>query len=99
MNLLPGTQQFAGNNPLAVGVSGQPVRVYSVELISGATASTVTLYNGTSAVVGNTYAQIDGTASKSTLINYAGGKRFPAGCYLGTDANTGYITVVYTMEF
>jgi hypothetical protein len=98
MNLLPGTQQFAGNNPLALGVSGLPVRVYSVELISGATASTIKLFNGVDTTAATQYGQVDGIASQSVLVNYAGGKRFPAGCYIGTDANNAYTTVVFTTE-
>ena len=94
-----GTQQYAGNNPLAVGRAGIPVRIYSVELISGGSASTVKLFNGTDNTAGTQYGQVDGVASKSVVVNYEFGKRFPAGCYLGTDANTGYVSVSYSQEF
>jgi hypothetical protein len=99
MNLLPGTQQYVGDNELAVGTSGKPIRVFSVELISGATASTIQLFNGTTDTAANLYAQVDGIANQSVVINYAGGKRFPNGCFLDTDTNTAYATVVYTEEF
>ena len=99
MNLLPGTQQYIGDADLAVGTSGKPIRVFSVELISGGTASTVILHNGVAIVADDNFGQVDGIANKSVVINYAGGKRFPAGCFLQTDANTAYATVVYTEEF
>ena len=98
MNLVYGTQVFVGNNPLAIGTAGKPIRVFSVELISDGTASAVILYNGTAATAGNTYAQVNGTASKSAINNYLVGKRFPNGCYLGTDAHTVFATVVFTEE-
>ena len=99
MNTLNGTQQFAGNNPLAVGTAGKPIRVFSVEVISGGTLSTVKLYNGTSAVAGNQYAQVGGVANKSVKVDYWMGKCFPNGCFLSTDANTAYATVVFTEDF
>lgn len=95
----PGTQQFADNNPLAVGKAGQPVRIYSVDVISGASATTVKLYNGTSVVAGNQYSQVDGTASKNTRNDFIEGKRFPNGCYLSTDANTAFVSVSFEQEF
>jgi hypothetical protein len=98
MNLLPGTQQIVGDGDIAIGGSGKPVRIFSIEVISGGTASTVLLFNGTSIVAGNQFGQIDGTASKSALVNYAGGKLFSSGCFLQTDANSAFTTVVYTME-
>ena len=98
MNLLPGTQQYVGDADLAVGTSGHPIRIFSVECISGGTASTLLLFNGTAIVAGNRFAQVDGIANQSVLVNYAGGKLFPAGCFLQTDANSAYVTVVYTEE-
>jgi hypothetical protein len=98
MNLMPGTQQFVGNNPLAVGRSGLPVRVFSVEVISGGTASTVILYNSTTNASNTNYSQVDGTASQSVIKNYNGGKLFPNGCYLLTDANSAFVTVTFTTE-
>ena len=99
MNLLPGTQQIVGDGDIAIGTSGKPVRIFSVELISGGTASTVILHNGVAIVSNDNYGQVDGIASQSVIVNYAGGKRFPAGCFLQTDANTAFVTVVYTEEF
>lgn len=98
MNLLPGTQYIEGNGDIAIGTAGKPIRIFSVEGISGGTATTLKLFNGTD-TSGQQYAQLDGIANESIIINYAGGKRFPAGCFLQTDANSAYTTVVYTEEF
>lgn len=95
MNLLPGTQRVTAD--IAVGSSGMATRVYSVNLISGGTASTLTLRNGTSAS-GTTWEQIDGTASQSVTKNYAGGLLFPAGCFADVDANISYATIVCSSD-
>ena len=42
MNLLPGTQQIVGDGDIAIGTSGIPIRVFSIEAISGGTASAIT---------------------------------------------------------
>ena len=96
MNLVPGSTRLTADG--LVGSSGNPIRVFSIHLISGATASTTTFNNGT--LVGDTaYAQVDGIASKSVTLNFAGGLRFPAGCYMNTDANISYCVITYTEEF
>jgi len=99
MNLLPGTQQIVGDGDIAIGVAGKPVRIFNIELVSGGTASTVILHNGSAIVANDNYGQVDGVISKSVVINYEGGKRFPAGCFLQTDANSAFTTVTFTQEF
>lgn len=99
MNLVNGTQQFVGNNPLAVGPAGKPIRVFNINLTTVTGASTLKLYNGTSAVAGNQYAQVDGAAAaKGYNQTYLVGKLFPSGCYLSTDANSQYVTVDFSIE-
>jgi hypothetical protein len=99
MNLLPGTQQkVADDADIAIGVAGKPTRIFNVEVISGGTASTVLLHNGTAIVTSDVYGQVDGIANKSVVINYAGGRLFPAGCFCQTDANTAYTIVTFTQE-
>lgn len=100
MNLLPGIQQIVGDGDIALvsSVAGTPVRVFSVEVISGGTASTVLLFNGVAIVTANRYGQVDGIANKSVVINYAGGKLFPNGCFVQTDANSAYVTISYSTE-
>ena len=96
MNLVPGVQRVTAD--IAVGTSGKPIRVFSVHLISGATASTLLLKNGTG--TGDTaYAQVDGIASAGSTLNFNGGLRFPNGCYADVDANISYATICYTEEF
>ena len=100
MLTLPGIQQFSGNNPLAVGQSGKPVRIFSVEVIAaGGGATVVKLYNSTAATADTNYAQVDAAASKCTTSTYFMGKRFPNGCYVSTDANTAFVTVTFEQEF
>ena len=95
MNMVPGVTRLTEDG--LVGSSGVPIRVFSIHLVSGATASTTSFNNGTA--VGDTaYAQVDGIASKGVTLSFAGGLRFPAGCYMNTDANISYCTIVYTEE-
>ena len=95
MNLVPGTIQLTADG--LVGSSGVPIRIFSVHLVSGGTASTTTFNNGT--LVGDTaWVQVDGTASKGVTVNFAGGVRFPLGCYMNTDANITYASITYTEE-
>lgn len=99
MNLIPGTQQYAGDSDLAVGQSGKPTRVYSIEAISGGTACTIQLFNGIDNTSTKQFAQLDGVINKSVVINYSEGKLFPAGCFVDTGANMTYMTVVFSQEF
>lgn len=99
MNLVPGTQQYVGDADLAVGQSGKPVRIFSIECVSAAGAATLGLFNGTDNTAGNKYGQVDGTASKSVVVNYFAGKRFPGGCFIDTGPNNAYTTICFTQEF
>ena len=96
MNLVIGNTRLTADG--LVGTSGKPIRVYWVHLVSGATASTTTLKNGTG-TGGTAYCQVDGVASSGVLLNFAGGMRFPDGCYMDTDANISYAVIGYTEEF
>lgn len=97
MNLLPGTQNITTTSDIAVGTSGKAIRVFCITLVSGGTASTLILRNGATAS-STPYEQIDGSASLSVTKNYAGGMRFPNGCFADTDTNISYATVVYAEE-
>lgn len=96
MNLVPGTVRLTEDS--LVGTSGKPIRIFSIHLVSGGTLSTTTFKNGTS-TSGTAWVQVDGLASSGVTLNFAGGVRFPAGCYMDTDANISYCTVTYTEEF
>lgn len=92
-----GSQNISNQTDVAVGVSGRGCRVYSLTVQSGGTAAVVILRNGTSAS-GTAYAQLDGTISKTIIMNWAGGLWFPGGCFCDVDANTTYATVGYEHE-
>ena len=80
-----------------IGREDQPVRVYSVTLVSGGTGSTLSLNNGDAA--GDTAnKQIDGTANVAVTVNYNGGALFTDGCFANVDANISYATIEYEVE-
>ena len=95
MNLVPGSTSLTADG--LVGTSGKSIRIFCIHLVSGATASTTVFNNGT--LVGDTArVQVDGTASKSVTVSFAGGMLFPLGCFMNTDANISYCTIIYTEE-
>ena len=96
MNLVPGNTRLTADG--LVGTSGKPIRIFNIHLVSGSTASTTTFRDGTSAS-GTAYFQADGLSSKGANFNFAGGLRFPSGCYMDTDANISYCVITYTEEF
>lgn len=96
MNLLPGSQRITGDS--AVGPSGLPIRLYCVSLVSGGTASVLSLKNGTS-TAGTEYVSITGTVSTGAVVNFAGGLRFPGGLFADADGNISSATFVFDNEF
>lgn len=78
----------------AVGPSGKPVRIFSVEVLSGATAGELVLRHGTGAS-GTIWVQQDGTASKTKTFNWEGGLLFPDGCFFDKDTNVTAIVASY----
>lgn len=96
MNLIPGSVRITGSG--AIGSSGMAQRVFSISLISGGTASVLSLYDGTSAS-GNLQISFTGTASTGAVVNFAGGMRFPNGCFASVDGNISSATIVFCREF
>lgn len=93
---MSGSQYFTADG--VVGVIGRPCRVFSVHLLSGGTASTTTLKNGTT-TSGTVYVQLDGTISKGTTFNAGpAGIRFPGGCFVDVDANATSVLVEFENE-
>lgn len=92
----PGRQQFTTSAAI-LGKGGRPVRVYGWYLLSGGTASTVSLKDGQSAA-GTTQAQIDGVISKATNYSDTQGLLFPNGCFVTPDSNTVNLTVSFVEE-
>jgi hypothetical protein len=80
-----------------VGTIGHPIRVFSTVLLSGGTASTCSLLNGTTSG-GTPYIQLDGTINLCTTQDFKYGILFPSGCYFNADANLSYCTIVYSEE-
>lgn len=79
-----------------IGVSGKPVRIYSVVMLSGSGgAGELVLRNGTSAS-GTIYVKEDGSAASHTdTYNFAGGLTFQGGCFFDKDTNTDQIVVSF----
>lgn len=95
MNLLPGVQRITADS--VVGVSGARIRVYSINLTSTGTASTLIMKDGTSSS-GTALVQVDGVISQCVTKNFTGGLIFNSGCFADCDANISYATIVYTQE-
>lgn len=96
MNLIPGVQTRTTDG--VIGTSGKPIRVFSIHIISGGTASVLAVYNGTG-TNGTQLLSLTGTLSTGATFNFAGGFRFSAGCYLDVDSNVTSVSVSYTEEF
>lgn len=101
MNLVPGVQRIIADSSIGpVGTANvpRPIRLFSVSLVSGASASTLTLRDGTS-VSATANEQVDGVASQSITKNYAGGLRFPNGLFADVDANINWATFSFSEEY
>jgi len=69
-----------------------PTRVYSIHIISGATAAIVSLKEGSTG--GQIVAKETGTASTGKTISYGyPGMLFPTGCFVDVDGNTTSVLV------
>lgn len=95
MNLMPGSQRITGDS--IIGPTAVPIRLHCVSLVSGGTASVLSLLNGTTAG-GTQYVSITGTASTGTVVNFAGGLRFPGGLFADADGNISSATFVFDYE-
>jgi hypothetical protein len=95
MNLLPGRQRVTADTIIGSGRRG--VRIYSVHLISGATASTCYLRNGIT-VSADVDIEVDGVANTGVTLNFAGGVVLPLGCFFDADANITSAIVTFTEE-
>lgn len=91
-----GVQSIVGNNPIAIGAAGKPVRVFAMHIISGGGgASVVSLRNG-STVAGTIWVTQTGTTSTGATFNFGShGMVFSAGCFVSTDANSADVTITY----
>ena len=81
-----------------IGPSGKRIRLFSLTLRSGGTASVLALHNGTG-TGGTMYFQ--GTGAISTGVTFVFGqcgRLFPAGCYADVDANVASVIADYVVE-
>jgi len=96
-NQITSTKQLTDSGE--VGVAGQPVRVYRIVGLSGATLGNSTFKsNGSS---GTTLFTAVCTAISADNIFDVGGTKgfvFPQGCYWTKDANTTDVKVIYETD-
>ena len=84
-----------------VGLSGKPVRVFRIHVLSGGTAGVVNLYNGTSNSDDLYIQETCGTVSTGNLFDYGEeGFLFPNGCYYeeAVDANVTSTLITFRNE-
>lgn len=95
MNLVPGNQLVTANG--VIGTSGNPIRVFHIHILSGASAGVVQLRNGTSDT-DPIYIQETGISSTGADFPYNAGILFQNGCFLDEDTAPTSTLVVYTEE-
>jgi hypothetical protein len=82
-----GSQVIASGTDAAIGPSGKPIRVFSVNFLSDGTAGVLILRNGTSAS-DTVYVTENGVISSGKTISYGqAGILFPAGCFMDVDSH------------
>lgn len=95
MNQNAGTQNIVGNTNTAIQASGVAVRIFMVHIVSGGTASVVSLKNGTASGSTN-YLTLTGTISTGATFNFGDkGILFPSGCFVVTDTNTSNVALTF----
>lgn len=93
-----GTQAITSGTDAAVGVSGVPVRVFTLHIISDGTAGVAILRNGTSSS-GTAYVTETGTISTGKTVSYGTqGMMFPSGCFLDVDTHVVGGIITYAVE-
>lgn len=92
----PGTELVTADG--TIGVSGKPVRIYHINILSGAGGGGVVNFrNGT--LVGDTiWLSQTGTASTGVTFEYNEGFLLPAGCFVDIDANVTSVAVTFHTE-
>lgn len=86
-----GYQRITADAQIGTG----PVAIYGLNIISGGSASTLALRNGTS-VAGTIIIQETGAVSQGSSFSYGGkGIVFPDGCFADADANISAATIWY----
>ena len=78
----------------AIGTSGTPKVIYGLHIVSGGSAGTVVLRNGTSTADAAVFSCV-GVAGEGNYFSFSPGVVFPAGCYYDEDANVSHALVIY----
>ena len=96
---MPGVQWITNQTSIAIGPAGKPIRVYDAYVVSGATASTLKLFNGIDTSSGQ-FIQVDGIISKSNQLPLSSekGVLFSNGCFASVDANATVVAIVFQVE-
>lgn len=93
-----GSQAIVSATDAAVGPSGKPIRVFSLNFLSGGTAGVLILRNGTSAS-DTVFVTENGVISSGKTVQYGQtGIFFPAGCFLDVDANVAGGVISFARE-
>lgn len=94
---ISGTRQLTASGEIGPN-AGQPVRIYSIVSLSGATAGVCTVQDGGSG--GTTFLTLTcGTVSTSNIFDFGTyGILFPNGAYWTKDGNTTNVTVNFSTE-
>lgn len=93
-----GSQAIVSGTDAAIGPSGKPIRVFSVNFLSGGTAGVLTLRNGTSAS-DTVFVTENGVISSGKTVEYGQtGIFFPAGCFMDIDVNVTGGVVAFARE-
>ncbi len=97
-----GSQLFTTAAGQAVGIAGNPTRVFAVHIISGGTAGEIKLFNDITNTTANLFVQEKCTAvSTGTTVSYGKeGFLFPNGCFYVevVDANVTSTLVLFAQE-
>lgn len=82
-----------------VGPSGQPVLIFSITPLSGATAGKTVLKNGSTSS-GTIYVnELSPTVSQSHTVSWEGGLLFPDGCFFDKDTNVASVVISYKAAY
>jgi len=82
----------------AIGSSGEPIRLFSVNMLSGGTAGQLVLRNGTSASA-DIWVREVGVANTGKTVSYGEhGILFPKGCFYDDDTNFTWVTFEFSVE-
>lgn len=95
MSLPIGSQKVTEDG--AVGTSGKKITVYDFIVRAGGSDTVVSVYSGTSAS-GTLMETINCAADTTARIAYPEGLYFDSGCFVDVDANTSFVTVIFTQQ-